>query len=168
MRGRIPSARLPAVGNRRNFFSVPNHANRNFTPLGHPCRLRHRWPSVYKSEAHLCCLQWLLAPPSKSVEVVHDRSLVMPEPMNGIDPVLITMDMLPGATDQRYAPGLTLGYIPLPCLSPVEIPRRCSIIVRADYTDAAWTRAVLMHSPELPQFSTVQLESIPWTVLESN
>ncbi len=25
-----------------------------------------------------------------------------------------------------------------------------------------------MHSPELPQFSTVQLESVPWTVLDRN
>jgi len=24
------------------------------------------------------------------------------------------------------------------------------------------------HSPELPQFSTVQLESVPWTILDSN
>jgi len=24
------------------------------------------------------------------------------------------------------------------------------------------------HSPELPQLSTVQLEAIPWTVLDSN
>ncbi len=71
-------------------------------------------------------------------------------------------------TNRRRTPRLTLGCNPMPCLSSVGIPRRCSIIVCADYPDAAWTGAVLMHSPKLPQFSTVQLEPVPWTILDSN
>ena len=83
--------------------------------------------------------------------------------MNRIDPVLDIGDMLPDGSNEYNPPGLTLGYIPMPCLS-IVIWRR-NIVICSDNSDAAWTRAVLVHSPELPQFSTVQLETIPWTVL---
>jgi len=86
--------------------------------------------------------------------------------MYGIDPFLEVDDMLPGATDERDAPGLTLGYIPMPCLS-IVIWRR-NVILCEDSAHAAWTRAVLMHSPELPQFSAVTAVDIPPTALEIN
>lgn len=154
------------------FFFRPQPHQQEFTPLGHPCRLRHRWPSVYKTEAHLCCLQWLQAPSSKMIEVVHDRLLIMPEPMNGINPVLIFMDMLPGGTDESDPPGLTLGCIPMPCLSRTPIGPFGSVCRqwgRVPITETHLVRfAARAHSPELPQLSTVQLEMIPWTALDRN
>ena len=86
--------------------------------------------------------------------------------MYGIDPVLKVDDMLPGASDENNAPGLTLGYIPMPCLS-IEI-WRCYVVICSDDSDTAWTRAVLMHSPELPHFSAVTAVDIPPSALEIN
>ena len=77
---------------------------------------------------------------------------MMHDSMYGTNPVLEIDDMLPGATDERDAPGLTLGYIPMPCLSIVVW--RCNVIICADDSDAAGAGAVLMHSPELPQLTT--------------
>ena len=86
--------------------------------------------------------------------------------VNGIDPVLEIDDMLPGVSDEYKTPGLTLGYIPMPCLSIVIW--RCNVIFCAGNPDAVGAGAVLVHSPELPQFSAVQLEAVPWTALERN
>ena len=86
--------------------------------------------------------------------------------VNGINPVLEVDDMLPGVSDENKTSGLTLGYIPMPCLSIVIW--RCNVIFCAGDPDAVWAGAVLVHSPELPQFSPVQLEAVPWTGLERN
>ena len=51
---------------------------------------------------------------------------MMHDSMYGTNPVLEIDDMLPGATDERDAPGLTLGYIPMPCLS--MIPHNADIV----------------------------------------
>ena len=75
---------------------------------------------------------------------------MMHDSMYGTNPVLEIDDMLPGVSDENNTPGLTLGYIPMPCLSIVIW--RCNVIICADDSDAAGAGAVLMHSPELPQF----------------
>jgi len=71
-----------------------------------------------------------------------------------IDPFLEINDMLPGAAYNRLTPpGLTLGYIPMPCLSIVI--RRSQIVFCTHNTHAGRAGAVLMHaSPELPLFTT--------------
>jgi len=92
--------------------------------------------------------------------------------MYGINPVLEVDDMLPGGRDEINPPGLTLGYIPMPCLSRTPIGHfgnlissRGSVPITETILEIFAARA---HSPELPQFSTVHLKSITWTILEKN
>ena len=91
--------------------------------------------------------------------------------MYGSHPVLIITDMLPGATDERDAPGLTLGYIPMPCLSIVIW--RSQIVFRTRYTHAGGTRTLDIlvpqgisanaHSPELPLLTSSIQSSVDIT-----
>ena len=97
-------------------------------------------------------------------------TLVMVYRSEEFNPIVRMHDMLPDSGRCRRCPlsGLTQCRVFTPCLSPVEIPRRSNIEFCADYAHARRTGAVLMHSPELPQFSSVQLEAVPWTILEMN
>jgi len=87
-------------------------------------------------------------------------------------PVLEVDDMLPGERDETNSPGLTLGCIPMPCLSRTPIGHFGNMIGSrgsVPITETDLVRfAARAHSPELPQLSTVQLESVPRTILDNN
>lgn len=101
------------------------------------------------------------------VETELDIGLSVRYGVNRVNPVLEIDDMLPDVSDENKTPGLTLFRFTLsPCLSIVIW--RCNVVFCADDSDAVWAGAVLVHSPELPQFSPVQLEAVPWTGLERN
>ena len=76
--------------------------------------------------------------------------------------------------------GLTLSVF-TPFASPTSPVGRVGDVDRGDFGDIEHTLVVdfpvimptigigySAHSPELPQFSSVQLEAVPWTALESN
>jgi len=103
----------------------------------------------------------------------------MRDRMDRCNPVIEVDDMLPGGPDEYNPPmlvGLTLGYIPMPCLSIVIW--RCNVVICSDDSDAVWTGAVLVldyriqrrhyKSPELPHFRAVHAIHIPLTALEIN
>jgi len=92
--------------------------------------------------------------------------------VNGTNPVIEINDMLPDGRDETNPSGLTLGCIPMPCLSRTPIGHFGNVI--GCRGSIPITETVLMifaartHSPEFPQLSTVQLEAVPWTVLDNN
>jgi hypothetical protein len=102
------------------------------------------------------------------VELVLDSSLSIRYGVNRVNPVLEIDDMLPDVSDENKTPGLTLFRFTLsPCLSIVVW--RCNVVFCARDPDAAWTGAVLVHSPELPQFSIrSSTPNVPGAGLHSN
>ena len=110
------------------------------------------------------------------------RTLCARYGVNRINPILEVDDGVPGATYCSTTPGLNHCRVFTPCLSlitgrrmiergtrsgPLPIPLRTVSTAWAAVT-VEFVPAKYTHSPELPQFSTVQLESVPWTVLERN
>lgn len=106
------------------------------------------------------------------METVPHRTLIARYGVNGKHPVLEVDDMLPGGRDETNPPGLTLGLLPMPCLSRTPIGHFGNVIGSRGSVPITETIleifAACAHSPKLPQFSPVQLESVPCTVLKRN
>ena len=88
----------------------------------------------------------------------------MGDGVNGTHPVIDADDMLPDGSDVGNPSGLTLGYIPMPCLSRAPIGHFGNMI--GSRGSAPITETILeifvarAHSPELPQFSARSSKSI--------
>ncbi len=105
--------------------------------------------------------------------------LALPETLK-VPPGIVVVSSDPKLPAPCRRRGLTLSVF-TPFASPTSPIGRVGDVNRGDFGDIEHTLVVdflvimptigigySAHSPKLPQFRSVQLESVPWTVLESN